>query len=318
MVSPQPRKQKTGCAPRAEKAESSYTSPRSRPPPDGTAAHRDFSQTGKCIMKCPQCNSEVSGRFCGLCGSSLEERPCPACSAPLPPGHRFCGECGATASAGEATPLASGLTASTPGAPSKAVVWGVGSLVAAVVILILPSFWSSWPGGSPEARVPVSAAVGGSPGSALGGPQGVDLSSMTPREAADRLFNRVMAALSAGNQGEVQSFLPMAIDAYRLVPGLDHDGLFHLSLLQQAGEDFPAALASAQQVLENDPNHLLALYAAAEAARAQGNLASARGHYARIMEIYDAESARGLPEYTEHASFLPTIRETATDFLSDN
>lgn len=139
---------------------------------------------------------------------------------------------------------------------------------------------------------------------------------MTPREAADRLFNRVMAALSAGNQGEVQSFLPMAIDAYRLVPGLDHDGHFHLSLLQQAAGDYAAALTSAQQVLENDPNHLLALYAAGEAAQAQGDDATAREHYQRILEVFESESARGLPEYTEHASFLPTIREAATDFTS--
>ncbi|MEX2528665.1 MAG: tetratricopeptide repeat protein [Gemmatimonadota bacterium] len=193
--------------------------------------------------------------------------------------------------------------------------WGVTALVAALVVLILPSLWSSWQGGSHDARMPVSATAGGSPGSGPAGPQGVDLSSMTPREAADRLFNRVMAALSAGNQGEVQSFLPMAIDAYRLVPNLDHDGLFHLSLLQQAGGDYPAAAASAQQVLESDPNHLLALYAAAEAAQAQGDAASARGHYQRILNVFESENARGLPEYTEHGSFLATIREAAREYI---
>ena len=55
----------------------------------------------------------------------------------------------------------------------------------------------------------------------LAGPAGVDLSSMTPREAADRLFNRVMTAVAADDSTEVVSFLPMAIRSLELAEPLD-------------------------------------------------------------------------------------------------
>ena len=40
-----------------------------------------------------------------------------------------------------------------------------------------------------------------------------DLSKMTPREAADRLFNRVMSANERGDKDETSWFSPMAIQA---------------------------------------------------------------------------------------------------------
>jgi tetratricopeptide (TPR) repeat protein len=184
--------------------------------------------------------------------------------------------------------------------------------VVALALLALPYLWSPWPAGIGGERIP----MGGTPGIGAGMAPNVDLSAMTPREAADRLFNRVMAALSAGDVAEVEAFLPMALDAYRMVPALDADGYFHYSLLQQAAGDYDGGLESAQIVLQTQPDHLLALYAAGEAARDLGELELARTYFQRLLEVYPEESVRPLPEYQEHGGFLPTIQETAREFLA--
>jgi predicted lipid-binding transport protein (Tim44 family) len=267
-------------------------------------------------MKCPRCEAEVEGRFCGFCGGALEARQCPACSSPVPPAFRFCGECGAEQGGGaggsprrEEDTVAVAVNRS---ASDRKRWWIAGAAVAgAVLFLTLPYVWSGWADTGNAPRMPVSPAAA-SPGSAAA----VDLSTMTPREAADRLFNRVMTAQGAGDDAELEAFLPMAIDAYRRVSNLDADGHFHLALLQQAAGDHAAALATAERVLASAPDHLLALYAAGEAARGLGDIEQARGHFRQLLDVYEAESVRNLTEYREHETFLLTIRETADRYLA--
>jgi hypothetical protein len=139
---------------------------------------------------------------------------------------------------------------------------------------------------------------------------------MTPREAADNLFDRVMRAVADGNTTEATNFLPMAIAAYDLARPLDADGHFHLSLLQRAAQEMDAALESALAGLAQSPDHLLNLYAAAEATVALGDSATARGYYARILEVWDREMAAGRPEYGDHGPLLPLIREDADAFVA--
>jgi hypothetical protein len=143
------------------------------------------------------------------------------------------------------------------------------------------------------------------------GASGVDLNSMTPREAADRLFTRVMRGVSAGNDAEVQSFLPMALAAYDRAMPLDADGLFHRALLQITAADPDAALATAEEGLADAPTHLLLLSAAAEAQTALGNEAEARAIYARILEAWASEIGSGLADYEAHQQMMPEIESTA-------
>jgi hypothetical protein len=292
-------------------------------------------------MKCPRCQADVEGRFCGFCGSALDERECPECSASVPAGHRFCSSCGSAVEDGNrsegqragagggvpAGPARQGpIAPGQEGIPSDPVVapprkpdrrswWIAGLAVAgAVAFLAMPYVWTGWADQGNAERMPMGGPTA-APAPPPGG-TGVDLSSMTPREAADRLFNRVMTALGEGDRAEVESFLPMAIDAYRLVPELDADGHFHLSLLQQAAGDYEAGLATAERVLDTQPDHLLALYAAGEAARELGDRPRAEAHFSHLLQVFDDEAARDLPEYREHAGFLPTMRETAERFLA--
>jgi len=181
-----------------------------------------------------------------------------------------------------------------------------GALLAVLVLIVLFSELS-------RSRDP--GVVGAPFSGALGPAPNVDLSSMTPRQAADNLYNRVMNAIAQGNTTEATNFLPMAMEAYRLARPLDEDGLFHLSLLQRAAGDFEAALATALEGLHDNPDHLLNLSAAAESARELGDMAAATAHYTRMLEAWDREIAADRLEYEEHARVLPLIREDAEALL---
>ena len=150
------------------------------------------------------------------------------------------------------------------------------------------------------------------------GAAAVDLSSMTPREAADRLFNRVMTAVSTNDSTEVVSFLPMAIRAYELAEPLDADGMFHLSMLHLTATLDEEGLADAEAILEELPDHLLGLAAAGDASLALGDTASARVYFTRWLDVYDVEIARDVPEYQDHTQMIPGMRTRAEALVGND
>ncbi len=258
---------------------------------------------------CPLCGAPASGNFCSSCGAALGNAPCPTCGATPETGARFCNKCGgALGHAASAGGVADPAPASTvpPVDTSRLGWWLAGAtMVALMVVVAYPILRSSGSEGGPAV---------GAPGGGDGSPP--DLSTMTPREAADRLFERVMIADAQGNDAEVGRFLPMAVSAYDIARPLDLDGLFHLSLLLSTGGDYASALAVAQEGLEEHPDHLLNLAAAAEAALAAGDEVMGRAYYGRFLELYEGELAGGPPEYSDHMQFLPGRRETAEELLS--
>lgn len=50
------------------------------------------------VVTCPGCSAQVPpGKFCAECGTSLappQPKPCPACQTIVPPGSKFCANCG--------------------------------------------------------------------------------------------------------------------------------------------------------------------------------------------------------------------------------
>lgn len=264
-------------------------------------------------MKCPSCGTEGSGKFCSSCGTALADRHCTHCGAKAPAGARFCSACGAglgagSSSAGQApsgresrpAPLAA------PGAGmSPTTLWGVtgGLLLLGIFLIVaIPRLG----GGQPAA--PVNAPfAGGAAGT--GAPP--DLSTMTPREAADRLWDRVVRSAEAGDSTAARQFVPMGIAAYERIGDLDADGLYHLSMLQRIGGDFEAAIASADQILQAQPDHILALAAAGEAALELGDGARANEYFQHLLDIYDSELGKALPEYEAHTRAMPGILERA-------
>lgn len=176
--------------------------------------------------------------------------------------------------------------------------WMAGALLLGLILVIAYPVY-----GPGRSATPPPLASG--PGA---GPAAVDLSSMTPREAADRLFNRVMTAVEADDSTEVVSFLLMAIRALELAEPLDTDGKFHLVLLRLTGHFNAEALEGAEGILSEQPNHLLGLAMAGDASLALGDSATARTYYGRWLDVYETETSKDLLEYRDHAPMFPEMQ----------
>ena len=245
---------------------------------------------------CPSCAAPASGRFCPQCGVALDAQ-CRECQNPLPAGARFCNQCGAAVGAQGAAPAR---------ARQPALPWAIAGVAVAVLaaMTILPRI-------AGDDAPPAPLAQQAPPAAAAGDPSSVDLASMTPRQAADRLFNRVMQGLAAADTAEVARFTPMAIQAYGMVPDRDADLHYHLGELYRLTGDAPAARAQADTILAADPQHLFGLYGAARAEELRGDAGAAKGMYQRFLDAYAAQVARNLPEYQEHSQGMPAMRAAA-------
>jgi len=277
------------------------------------------------MATCSVCGTAATGNFCSACGAPLTSRPCHTCGDTPEPGARFCNSCGspqATVAASVRTPPgatpamprtaptgagarprvkragASASAAEPPSRFSQQVGWLAGGafVLGLILILALPILRREE---APGAMGPTGT---GTP---------PDIANMSPREAADRLFDRVMRADAAGDVNEAQTFLPMAIAAHDRARPLDLDGLFHLALLHQTGADHAAAMTVAGEILARDPDYLLGLAVAAESSGAMGDSAAALDYHTRFLDAYDAQIALGLEEYGIHTPTLDAAQASA-------
>lgn len=259
---------------------------------------------------CPECGEAASGNFCQNCGSGLGGRFCNQCGESLGAGAKFCGECGTEVGGVAQKPRrAEHRAAAAEVVGGSNLPWWIAG-AAMFVMIFMVGLQMVQPGGPPAPGVvpqsPVAQPAGTPP----------DISNMTPIEAADRLFTRVMESISAGDSAVAQQFMPMAIAAYQRARPLNLDGLFHLSMLNRTAMNLEAALDNALEIVEQDPNHLLGLAAAAEAAIELGEEDEAEVHYRRIAEIYDEEVQRPLEEYDAHRRIVDVLKQDAERFLA--
>jgi predicted nucleic acid-binding Zn ribbon protein len=241
-------------------------------------------------MKCPGCGIESDGRFCSSCGTPLRgQSHCASCGTKLAAGARFCTGCG-EATDGRRSNLS--------------VPWMVAgaAILTAIFIILLPVIRGDAPRPAPPFAGSTSATADAGQPPPLAG---------TPREQADRLFNRIMQEQSAGNIDQARFFTPMATQAYQAAEPLDADGLYHLSLIQAVAQDYPAAIATANRILDAAPTHLLGLAALAEAAAASGDSAAAVIAWTTFLDNLATERAKPLTEYTDHTPILSTYEEAA-------
>lgn len=287
-----------------------------------------MSKSGHSV--CPECGKRASGNFCHHCGAKLGGRFCNQCGMELPPGGKFCNQCGAKVGGGGAKaggrPKSGGGGAraarervdTTEHKAAAAAAFGGQNLAwwvagAAMFVLIVAIGVPMVRPGEPAPPTTQQAPAGGSPAA---GASSVDISQMTPIQRADALFNRIMRAVSAGDSLEAQQFMPMALSAYEMAEPLTNDGLFHVSLLQRTALQVEEALATAEQILADDPNHLLGLSAAAQAADELGDGEQAAQYYQHIIDAYDAEMADPLPEYLHHKLITDELKDVAEAYLA--
>ncbi|MDQ2768412.1 MAG: hypothetical protein M3Y30_14820, partial [Gemmatimonadota bacterium] len=132
------------------------------------------------------------------------------------------------------------------------------------------------------------------------GARAPDISSMTPRERADRLFDRIMRLDTEGKKDSVQFFAPMAIAAFQMIPDPDADARFDMGRIAEVAGAFPAAKSEADSILAKQPTHLLGLVLAMQAARSSGDTAGANTYHSRLRAAQKSELAKKLPEYGRH------------------
>jgi hypothetical protein len=135
---------------------------------------------------------------------------------------------------------------------------------------------------------------------------------MSPEERATRLYNRVMTLHSQGKADSAEFFLPMAIQAYGMLPALDVDARYHIGVLELTAGNAPAALAQADTIRRTVPTHLFGFMLRARALDLERQSAGARRAYADFLKNEAGERARQRPEYTEHAQNLDAFHEQAT------
>lgn len=285
--------------------------------------------------QCPECGTPASGNFCQSCGASLGGRFCNQCGAKADKGARFCNQCGAPLGAvgpaagpplagpraGAARPTAAvpetrrrGASGTQPAAPGGGMggnlPWWIAGVAMFGLILVV-GINMVRPGAT---SAPTSGAPGADANPAVG-QSSLDLSTMTPREAADRLFNRVMTTISQGDTAGALAFQPMAVQAYDLVGDLDLDGLVHRALLELLASP-EQAMATAEEILAVEPDHVLGLGIAADAAVRMGDDARAEELYRHVMRVYDEQAARSLVEYDTHRTVMADVQATAAAFLA--
>jgi hypothetical protein len=215
---------------------------------------------------CPSCGAAASGHFCASCGSPLVGARCAACATILTPGAKFCHRCGTAAG----TP-----GTRRPDATASTLPWAIaGIALVCLIALLAGQRFRSTPPADPQAQAAGAPqgeldAGGPPPDAAAPGARAPDISSMSPRERADRLFDRIMRLDTEGKKDSVQFFAPMA-------------------------------KSEADSILAKHPTHLLGLVLAMQVARSSGDTSGANAYRARLRDAQKSELARKLPEYDRH------------------
>src|SRR5258705_6587016 len=220
---------------------------------------------------------------------------CHACGTPLAATARFCHKCGAQVGG----PQGSGWRAGLPGGVA-------GAALGALLTVLALRF-----GGSSGSGMRDAAGVenGPPPASRLSPP---DISQMSPEERATRLYNRVMMLHTQGKADSAEFFLPMALQAYAMLPALDVDARYHVGVLELTGGNAAAAVAQADTIRRAVPTHLFGFMLRARGLELERDTAGARRAYRDFLKYEAAERARQRPEYGEHAENLDAFHGQAT------
>ncbi len=247
-------------------------------------------------VHCTNCGQPSTGRYCSHCGTAIGFT-CPSCGTQAEPGMRVCSQCGTPLTARPASRQWSLQSI----APWVAVVFASVALAVAVVSLINRGSGMAAPGQFP---LPSTSATP-EPG------QSVDLASMSPHEAANRLFNRVMAASENGDTGEALRFVPMALKAYEKLEPLDNDALYHVTLIHITAGDIDSARVTLDRLRQSVPNHLLGFMLEYRMAGQSGDKATSERAGKAFLAAYDAEIAVDRTEYQDHRSSIDSFHKQA-------
>lgn len=239
----------------------------------------------------------ANGRYCANCGAPLAGAACASCAADLSPGAKFCHRCGTAV--GTAAPI-------TREARTNALPW----IVAALAFLALFAM-AAGRGFNAHRGSTVDGSQNALPQAGLddrgvaaddqsAGVRAPDISSLSPQERADRLYNRVMLLATQGKVDSVQFFAPMALQAYLMLSPLNKDQRYDMGRIGEVAGAFPLARAQADTILRENPNHLLGLILEARLATLAGDTTQLHSYERRLIAAQKTELAKKRDEYTRH------------------
>jgi hypothetical protein len=219
----------------------------------------------------------MAHQYCTACGARLSGNYCSACGAPA----------GGVAAKGNRSPL---LAAG-------------GFLVLVALALVLTARREGSREAAPGPNAQPGATEAGTP---------PDLSTMSPRERFDRLYNRVMRAAEQGDTATVTRFSPMAFSAYEQLDSVDADARYHAAVLRlHVRGDTAAAFRLADTILAEHPRHLFGFLIRATAGRLAGDEGLVRRATADFLAAWDTELKAGRPEYRDHQTMLDQFRASS-------
>ena len=132
--------------------------------------------------------------------------------------------------------------------------------------------------------------------------------NITPAQAAEQLFNHVMAASERGDTAEARRFAPMALEAYAQLGMLDNDAHYHVGLIHVTVGDTGSAQAELDTIRRSVPDHLLGIMLEHAIAEAKGDTEGIAQAYARFISAYDAEMMTDRSEYRGHQTGIDGFR----------
>ncbi len=261
---------------------------------------------------CPSCGAVANGHYCANCGAPLVGATCVSCAASLSPGAKFCHRCG--------TPVGATLPA-TRESRTNALPW----IVAALAFLALFAM-AAGRGFNARRGTTVDGSQNALPQAGLddrgaaaddqsGGIRAPDISSLSPQERADRLYNRVMLLATQGKIDSVQFFAPMALTAYQMLSPLNAGQRYDMGRIGEVAGAFPLAKAQADTILREDPNHLLGLILEARLATLAGDTAQLHSYERRLVSAQKTELAKKRDEYVRHQDDITTALAQARKSL---
>ncbi|HKG33464.1 MAG TPA: hypothetical protein VKB22_07015 [Gemmatimonadales bacterium] len=187
--------------------------------------------------------------------------------------------------------------------PSERRAWMVAG---ALCLLLVGGIVYKVSSASPQPVAPDMANAGASsPGRAP------DISTLSPRERFDRLFNRIMQAAEQGDSVQVAQFTPMALGAYQQLDTRDIDARYHAAVIHLQAGEMPAAAALADTILAESPGHLFGYVIRGTAARIQGNRAIEARAQREFLAHYQSEMDQKRVEYLEHGPVLEEFKKEA-------
>lgn len=264
------------------------------------------------VTTCPSCSAPANGRYCASCGAPLAGATCASCSADLSPGAKFCHRCGAGVGSGGAT-VREPRTSSLP--------WIVAALAFLALFAMAAGRGFNARRGStidgsqnalPQAGLDDRAPSADEQPAAMRAP---DISSLSPQERADRLYNRVMLLASQGKIDSVQFFAPMALTAYQMLSPMNADQRYDMGRIGEVAGAIPLAKAQADSILRENPNHLLGLILEARLATLAGDTVQLHSYERRLLAAEKAESAKKREEYVRHQDDITSALQQARKSL---